>query len=134
MKGRGKSVVCEATIPAKIVKEVLKIDDVDKLVSLNISKNLVGSALAGSIGGQNAHAANIVAAIFIATGQDPAQITGSSNCMTLMEKEDNNDLFITCTMQSIECGTIGGGTILPSQAACLEMLGIRGSNTTNPGN
>jgi hydroxymethylglutaryl-CoA reductase (NADPH) len=83
--GRGKSVVAEAIIPGEVVRKVLK-SDVDALVELNIAKNLVGSALAGSIGGNNAHAANIVTAIFLATGQDPAQNVESSNCMTLMKK------------------------------------------------
>lgn len=46
---------------------------------------------------------------------------------------DGRDLFISCTMPSIECGTIGGGTILPPQAACLEMLGVKGANSNNPG-
>lgn len=48
--------------------QVLK-TNVDSLVELNINKNLIGSAMAGAIGGFNAHAANIVTAIFIATGQ-----------------------------------------------------------------
>jgi hydroxymethylglutaryl-CoA reductase (NADPH) len=78
-------VVAEATIPGDIVKSVLK-TTVEALVELNVSKNLVGSAMAGSIGGFNAHAANLVAAVFIATGQDPAQVVESSNCITLMEK------------------------------------------------
>ncbi|KAJ5500188.1 Hydroxymethylglutaryl-CoA reductase class I/II substrate-binding [Penicillium expansum] len=68
--GRGKSVVAEAIIPGDVVKSVLK-SDVDALVELNISKNLIGSAMAGSLGGFNAHASNIVSAIFLATGQDP---------------------------------------------------------------
>lgn len=68
IEGRGKSVVCEAVIPAKVVEEVLK-TDVPSLESLNVNKNLIGSALAGSIGGFNAHAANIVTAVFLATGQ-----------------------------------------------------------------
>ena len=83
--GRGKGVVAEAIIPGEVVKSVLK-SDVDSLVELNMSKNLVGSAMAGSIGGFNAHAANIVAAIFIATGQDPAQVVEGSNCITIMKK------------------------------------------------
>jgi hydroxymethylglutaryl-CoA reductase (NADPH) len=83
--GRGKSVVAEAIIPGDVVKKVLK-TDVDTLVELNVAKNLVGSAMAGSIGGFNAHAANIVTAIFLATGQDPAQNVESSNCITLMKK------------------------------------------------
>lgn len=68
IEGRGKSVVAEAIVPSKTVKNILK-TSVSALVELNIAKNLVGSAIAGSVGGFNAHAANIVTAIFIATGQ-----------------------------------------------------------------
>jgi hydroxymethylglutaryl-CoA reductase (NADPH) len=84
IEGRGKSVVAEAVIPGKVVKSVLK-TTVESLVNVNIKKNLIGSAMAGSIGGFNAHAANILTAIFLATGQDPAQNVESSQCMTLME-------------------------------------------------
>ncbi len=84
IEGRGKSVVAEAVIPGKIVTTVLK-TTVKDLCNLNIKKNLIGSAMAGSIGGFNAHAANILTAMFLATGQDPAQNVESSNCMTLME-------------------------------------------------
>lgn len=83
--GRGKSVVAEAIIPGEVVRSVLK-SNVDALVELNISKNFIGSAMAGSIGGFNAHAANIVTALFLATGQDPAQNVESSNCITVMKK------------------------------------------------
>jgi len=83
--GRGKSVVAEAIIPGDVVKSVLK-SDVNALVELNISKNLIGSAMAGSLGGFNAHASNIVSAIFLATGQDPAQNVESSSCITTMKK------------------------------------------------
>lgn len=78
LDGRGKSVVAEAVLPAWIVRDKLK-TNVDRLVELNITKNLIGSSMAGSVGGFNAHAANIVAAVFIATGQDPAQVVTSSN-------------------------------------------------------
>lgn len=83
--GRGKGVVAEAIIPGDVVRSVLK-SDVDALVELNISKNLIGSAMAASVGGFNAHAANMVAAIFLATGQDPAQVVESCNCITIMKK------------------------------------------------
>jgi hydroxymethylglutaryl-CoA reductase (NADPH) len=86
--GRGKSVVAEAIVPADVVRSVLK-TSVDAMVELNQAKNLVGSAMAGSIGGFNAQAANIVTAIFLATGQDPAQNVESSNCITLMKKYVN---------------------------------------------
>lgn len=85
IEGRGKSVVAEAIIPGDVVKSVLK-TDVDSLVELNINKNLIGSAMAASVGGFNAHAANLVAAVFIATGQDPAQVVESANCITIMKK------------------------------------------------
>lgn len=68
IEGRGKSVVCEAIVPAEIVSSVLK-TTTHALVDVNICKNMIGSAVAGSIGGFNAHAANIVTAIYIATGQ-----------------------------------------------------------------
>ncbi|XP_056274728.1 3-hydroxy-3-methylglutaryl-coenzyme A reductase-like [Pseudoliparis swirei] len=134
IEGRGKSAVCEATIPAKVVREVLKTSTA-ALVEVNISKNLVGSAMAGSIGGFNAHAANLVAAIYIACGQDPAQSVGSSNCITLMEASGptGEDLYITCTMPSIELGTVGGGTSLAPQQACLQMLGVQGACQECPG-
>lgn len=83
--GRGKSVVAEAIIPGDVVRSVLK-SDVNALVELNTSKNLIGSAMAGSVGGFNAHASNIVTAIFLATGQDPAQNVESSSCITTMRK------------------------------------------------
>uniref|UniRef100_A0A224YV73 3-hydroxy-3-methylglutaryl coenzyme A reductase n=1 Tax=Rhipicephalus zambeziensis TaxID=60191 RepID=A0A224YV73_9ACAR len=134
IEGRGKSVVCEATVPARVVREVLK-TDVLSLIEVNISKNLVGSAMAGSVGGFNAQAANIVTAIFIATGQDPAQNVTSSNCLTLVEAcgAAGQDLYISCTMPSIEIGTVGGGTVLQPQGTMLELLGVRGSSIEEPG-
>ena len=83
--GRGKSVLAQATISEETLKKVLKVD-VDRMVELNTCKNLVGSCLAGSMGGSNAHAANLVAAIFLATGQDIAQVVESSSCLTTMQK------------------------------------------------
>ncbi|CEJ94314.1 Putative 3-hydroxy-3-methylglutaryl-coenzyme A reductase [[Torrubiella] hemipterigena] len=131
IEGRGKSIVAEAIIPADVVKSVLK-SDVDSLVELNVAKNLIGSAMAGSMGGFNAHAANIVAAIFLATGQDPAQVVESANCITIM-KNLHGSLQISVSMPSLEVGTLGGGTILEPQSAMLDMLGVRGSHPTNPG-
>lgn len=85
IQGRGRSVVVDATISKEAVAGVLK-TTVDAMVELNIAKNLIGSAVAGSVGGFNAHASNIVTAIFLATGQDPAQNVESSTCLTHMEK------------------------------------------------
>nr|TKW11155.1 hypothetical protein SEVIR_6G215300v2 [Setaria viridis] len=102
IEGRGKSVVCEAVIKEEVVKKVLK-TNVQSLVELNTIKNLAGSAIAGALGGFNAHASNIVTAIFIATGQDPAQNVESSHCITMLEPiNDGRDLHISVTMPSIE--------------------------------
>lgn len=131
IEGRGKSVIAEAVIPGDVVKKVLK-SDVKALVDLNISKNLIGSAMAGSVGGFNAHAANLVTAVYLALGQDPAQNVESSNCITLMGETDGN-LKISVSMPSIEVGTIGGGTILEPQSAMLDLLGVRGPHPTSPG-
>eukprot|EP00297_Palpitomonas_bilix_P023764 CAMPEP_0113898876 /NCGR_PEP_ID=MMETSP0780_2-20120614/19669_1 /TAXON_ID=652834 /ORGANISM="Palpitomonas bilix" /LENGTH=580 /DNA_ID=CAMNT_0000890881 /DNA_START=353 /DNA_END=2095 /DNA_ORIENTATION=- /assembly_acc=CAM_ASM_000599 len=132
IEGRGKSVSCEAVVVKDAIERVLK-TNVDALIQLNHLKNFVGSSLAGSVGGNNAHASNLVTGIFIACGQDPAQNVESSTCMTLMEKTEEGDLYVSCTMPSIEVGTIGGGTHLPAQASCLNMLGIHGSCDHEPG-
>ncbi|XP_009369772.2 3-hydroxy-3-methylglutaryl coenzyme A reductase 2-B [Pyrus x bretschneideri] len=133
IEGRGKSVVCEAVIKEEVVRKVLK-TNVAALVELNMLKNLTGSAMAGALGGFNAHASNIVAAIYIATGQDPAQNVESSHCITMMEAiNDGKDLHVSVTMPSIEVGTVGGGTQLASQAACLNLLGVRGASRDSPG-
>lgn len=133
--GRGKSIVVEAIIPESIVKSVLK-STVADMIETNKHKNLIGSAMAGSIGGFNAHAANVLTAIFLATGQDPAQNVESSNCITQMDfADDGESLHISVTMPSVEVGTVGGGTHLPAQAACLEVCGVRGAakpSASNP--
>ncbi|MBA0726816.1 hypothetical protein Golax_002616 [Gossypium laxum] len=133
IEGRGKSVVCEAIIKGDVVRKVLK-TSVESLVELNMLKNLTGSAMAGALGGFNAHASNIVSAVYIATGQDPAQNIESSHCITMMEAvNEGNDLHISVTMPSIEVGTVGGGTQLASQSACLNLLGVKGASQESPG-
>ena len=127
--GRGKSVVVEAVIPKDVVRTTLK-TTVKAMVETNINKNLIGSAMAATIGGFNAHASNMVSAVFLATGQDPAQNVESSNCITLLEEvEETGDLWISCTMPSLEVGTVGGGTSLAAQSACLEAIGCKGGGT-----
>ncbi|KAF1744822.1 hypothetical protein MXB_2035 [Myxobolus squamalis] len=93
--------------------------------------------MAGSIGGNNANSANIVTGIFAATGQDIAQVVESSNCLTYMEMQGSSlymrcnhiPLNTSCTMPCIEVGTVGGGTILPSQRACLDLLKLEKNQT-----
>ncbi|KAJ0451804.1 3-hydroxy-3-methylglutaryl coenzyme A reductase 2-B [Helianthus annuus] len=133
IEGRGKSVVCEAVIKEEVAQKVLK-TTVSALVELNMLKNLTGSAMAGALGGFNAHASNIVSAVYLATGQDPAQNVESSHCITMMEAvNEGRDLHISVTMPSIEVGTVGGGTQLASQSACLNILGVKGASKDEPG-
>lgn len=133
IQGRGKSVVCEAMISGEVVEKVLK-TSVSALVELNTIKNLTGSAIAGSLGGFNAHAANIVSAIFIATGQDPAQNIESSHCITMMEAiNDGKDIHVSVTMPCIEVISIlkyifvfgsliqGKSQFIPHKAMCCKI-------------
>ncbi|KAH7823084.1 putative hydroxymethylglutaryl CoA reductase [Monocercomonoides exilis] len=122
IEGRGRNVVTEAVITRKILSEVMhcSASDVDRL---NKAKNLIGSAMSGSVGGYNCHASNIVAALFLATGQDAAQVVESSFCLTDTECLDDGSLRISCTLPSVEVGVVGGGTGLPSQHANLALLG-----------
>uniref|UniRef100_A0A914XVK4 3-hydroxy-3-methylglutaryl-coenzyme A reductase n=1 Tax=Panagrolaimus superbus TaxID=310955 RepID=A0A914XVK4_9BILA len=131
-EGRGKIAICEVTIKAEAVQKQLH-TTVDQMVSLCQEKCSEGSAMAVTIGGGNAQAANIVAAMFIATGQDAAQVVSSSMCMTTMEKTKDDDLYVQCTMRCLEVGTVGGGTILAPQKAALKILNCCGSHSTNPG-
>ncbi|WP_460126258.1 hydroxymethylglutaryl-CoA reductase (NADPH) [Stetteria hydrogenophila] len=121
--GRGKYVVAEAVIRRDVAESVLKARPED-IHYVNVAKNLLGSAAAGSLS-FNAHYANIIAAIFIATGQDVAQVVESSMGYTWTELR-GGDLYVSVTLPSLEVGTVGGGTWLPTQREALAMLGVAG--------
>lgn len=123
INGRGKVVVAEVTVPGAVVESKLH-TTAAAVAETNMRKNLIGSAMAGSMG-FNAHAANMAAAVYIATGQDPAHVVEASLCMTTCEDIDG-DLYIAVRMPAVEVGTVGGGTRLPSQSEALEMLGCKG--------
>jgi hydroxymethylglutaryl-CoA reductase (NADPH) len=123
--GRGKTVVAEAVVKREVLERLgITAEDVHEV---NVRKNLIGSALAHSYG-FNAHFANIIAAIFIATGQDVAQVVESSMGITSTEPRDEG-LYISVFLPSLEVGTVGGGTGLPTQREALALLGVAG-----PGN
>ncbi len=124
INGRGKTVVAEARIPREVVESRLHTTSA-AIQETNYRKNLMGSSLAGTLGA-NAHAANMVAALYIATGQDPAQVVGGSMAVTSCEDLDG-DLYICVRMPAVEVGTVGGGTRLPCQAEALEMVGCLGA-------
>lgn len=124
IRGRGKTVLAEARIPKDVVEKRLHATTAS-IVDTNYRKNLVGSSLSGTLGA-NAHAANMVAAFYLATGQDPAQVVGGSMAMTNCEDADG-DLYISVRMPAVEVGTVGGGTSLPCQSEALKMIECLGS-------
>ncbi|WP_297523726.1 hydroxymethylglutaryl-CoA reductase (NADPH) [Thermococcus sp.] len=124
IEGRGKTVIAEAVIPREIVEKKLKTTP-ELIAEVNYRKNLVGSAQAASYG-FNAHFGNIVGAIFLATGQDEAQITEGSHGITLAEVTPEGDLYMSITMPSLEIGTVGGGTRIPTQREALSIMGVAG--------
>ncbi|MFP3163495.1 MAG: hydroxymethylglutaryl-CoA reductase (NADPH) [Acidianus hospitalis] len=122
--GRGKTVIAETLIPSTILKEVLH-TTAEAIHEVNLRKNLLGSARAGNVYQFNAHFANIIAAIFLATGQDMAQVVESSSGYTWTEVR-GEDLYISVTLPSLEVGTVGGGTRLPTQREALSIMGVAG--------
>jgi hydroxymethylglutaryl-CoA reductase (NADPH) len=121
IEGRGKKVNAEVLISEKIVTAVLKTTP-DKIHDVCIKKCLIGSILSGSLG-FNSHFANIISAIFAATGQDLAHVTEGSLGLTTTKLEGKN-LYINIYMPNLMVGVVGGGTTLPSQKAALSVLGI----------
>ncbi len=124
INGRGKTVVAEALIPRDVVEGRLH-TTAEAVTETNTRKNLIGSSMAGTLGA-NAHAANMVAALYIATGQDPAQVVGGSMAITTCE-DLGGDLYICVRMPAVEVGTVGGGTRLPCQSEALSMIGCLGA-------
>ncbi|OGJ41365.1 MAG: hypothetical protein A2378_03660 [Candidatus Pacebacteria bacterium RIFOXYB1_FULL_44_10] len=110
--GRGYWAQAETTIPRNIIESVLKTTP-ERMIEVHVQKNLVGSSLAGSRS-QNAHVANIVSALFLATGQDPAHIVEGSLGFTAFELNDDGSLYASVTLPNLNIGVIGGGTSLPA--------------------
>jgi len=123
--GRGKTVVAEVTIPEEIVKETLKCTP-DAMFEVNYSKNLLGSARAGALG-FNAHAANVIAAVYLACGQDAAHVVEGSTAITSMELTKYGEIHCSVTLPALPVGTVGGGTGLGTQRDCLNILGVAGT-------
>jgi len=123
--GRGKTVVADVVIPGNVVRQKLKTEP-GSMAMVNYRKNLLGSARAGSTG-FNAHVANIVAAIYLACGQDAAHVVEASSAITSMELTDEGDLYCSVTLPAIQVGTVGGGTGIATQRECLDMLGVAGA-------
>jgi hydroxymethylglutaryl-CoA reductase (NADPH) len=86
----------------------------------------IGAVMSGAVGLQ-AHYANGLAALYLATGQDVACVAESAVGVTRMEVREHGRLYASVTLPNIMVGTVGGGTQLPSQAAGLSILGLKGA-------
>ncbi|MGJ3233759.1 hydroxymethylglutaryl-CoA reductase [Marivirga sp.] len=120
---RGKKVTTEITIPVSIVKDVLKSSP--KEMEEYWKTSTLGTIQSGAIGAQG-HYANGLTALFLATGQDVACIAEAAVGVTRMEVNDNGDLYASVTLPNLIVGTIGGGTGLPTQKECLELMDCYG--------
>jgi hydroxymethylglutaryl-CoA reductase (NADPH) len=124
LRTRGKRVVAEATIPAHLFKEVMR-SSTDVMYRARQVSNL-GGFMSG-VNNNGAHSANGVTALFIATGQDAANVAESSAAFVYAELRENGDYYYSVTIPSLIVATYGGGTGLATQRECLELLGCYGN-------
>ena len=124
--GRGRSVVAGVALSHDLISSIFK-TDAATLFEVNYRKNLIGSARAGSMG-FNAQAANVVAAMFIACGQDAAHAIDGSTCLTTVDPVPTG-VYVAVTLPSLPVGTVGGGTAVETQQECLKLLGVAGGGT-----
>jgi len=125
---RGRRVVSELVVQREVLQRLMGVDTRDLDWSRQIFMS--GSFLAG-VASNGAHAANALAALFIATGQDVANISESHAGITYTQLLDNGDYYWSNTLTSLIVATYGGGTGLATQKQCLEMLGCYGHGKAN---
>lgn len=123
---RGKKVIAEAVIPRNLVARILH--TTPEIMMEYWKMSFVGGVQTGSIGVQG-HYANGLAAMFIACGQDAACIAEASVGITRIDLVDKGDLYISVSLPNLIVGTVGGGTDLPTQRECLQMIGCKGEGT-----
>jgi len=125
--GRGKHVQAEVIIPETVVAEKLHTTP-SRIVDVSYIKNFLGSARSGALG-FNAQYANIVAATFLATGQDAAHVVEGSAGITTVEMTKSGDLYVAVSLPSLPVGTVGGGTRVDTQREALSIMGCSGENS-----
>lgn len=125
---RGKKVIAEVTLGAEVVQRRLRAGVRQMVEYYRVSA--MGGVLSGNIGIQG-HYANGLAALYIACGQDAGCVAESAVGVTRFEQTDAGDLYAAVTLPNLIVGTVGGGTKLPSQQACLDILGLAGTGKAN---
>lgn len=122
---RGKKVIAEATIPAEKLESIMHVS-VERIFEARLTSQL-GGYLAG-VNNNGAHSANGITAMFIACGQDVANVAESSAAAVYAEITKTGDYYFSVTIPSLIVATYGGGTGLPTQRECLELLGCYGKD------
>ncbi len=122
-EGRGKRIFSEARFGGAVLEEVLGTNAPD-LLEVQYRKNLLGSIAAGALG-YNAHYANVLAAFFIATGQDLAHVVGGAMGVTCVEPDGGDGVVVSVFLPDVPLGAVGGGTALETQREVLALLGVR---------
>ncbi len=123
MRTRGKRVIAEATIKRDVLVEHMRVEPESLFYHYNVSQ--VGALLSGA-NNNGLHSANGITALFIATGQDVANVAESSAGIIYTEVTPTGDLYLSMTIPSLIVATHGGGTGLATQRECLELLGCVG--------
>lgn len=123
MRTRGKRVVAEATVPRKVLVEVMRVEPEQLHYHAQVAN--VGAFLSGA-NNNGCHSPNGITALFIATGQDVANVSESSAGIVYTELTADGSLYMSITIPSLIVATHGGGTGLPTQRECLEILGCSG--------
>jgi hydroxymethylglutaryl-CoA reductase (NADPH) len=121
---RGRKVTASVELPGEEIRKQLH--TTPQRMEQYWRMSALGGVMSGSIGVQG-HYANGLAALYLATGQDAACVAESAVGVTRIETRENDRLFVSVTLPNIIVGTVGGGTNLPTQAAGLNILGLKGA-------
>jgi len=124
LRTRGKRVVAEATLPAALIEQHMHTSG-EKMFRARQVSNL-GGFMSG-VNNNGLHSANAIAAMFIATGQDAANVAESSAALGFSELLPGGAYYYSITIPSLIVATYGGGTGLATQRECLELLGCYGT-------
>jgi hydroxymethylglutaryl-CoA reductase (NADPH) len=128
MRTRGKRVTAELTLKRNVLIENMRVEPEGLAYHYGVAN--VGGFLSG-VNNNGLHSANAITAMFIATGQDVANVSESSAGILYVELTPEQDLYVSLTIPSLIVATYGGGTGLPTQRECLEVLGCFGKGKVN---
>jgi hydroxymethylglutaryl-CoA reductase (NADPH) len=122
--GKGKTALAEAVVPADVLQTYLRVTPAQMLA---MWQTTVRAQISSNVTGYNGHLANGLTALFIACGQDVANVANASSGITGFELTREGDLYLSVTLPSLTIGTVGGGTAIGTSRESLEMIGCAGS-------